>query len=987
MELFTKGMSFLIENALLIFIIFDVVIIYSMFNLRNQSFFSSDNKPNLLPYEQLKLNVDVETIMKVKTGIFVQGFPTFDLNRNTIKINALIWFKFNRAQLSTETVENFSFLNATHIQKKLIETTVKDNFLILQYAVQVEFFSNLNQAYFPFNDHSIYLVMFHPELTSNQLIYEVGSDSLELADDLQIQDWEIISSEAQVGFDYVSIAEISNNQITHSRVLYTFNIKKTGLRKVLLITAPLILILFLSSSSILYPASGLSVAVGSITGILAYRYVINNMSPNVGYFTLGEYIYNYCLIFICATFLMYLYALYNQIEFSGMAKNCWFYMVNSLMLVYMYYLLFWFKGADQKRQSSASKISYAYPKQTWTISKLRRKISAKPMTWQSHTNTIYSWQEIFAILMDYPKAQKELKYHHHTRVIIFSNLEKDEKTLFECLEELVHQGILNEKLQLTSENIYIVFNQHQLTNLNDLKNILAIECILFQNNPKQVLILQTQDEIKTCLENAITKDITDRFFKHKKTLFVQSFSDAFRDTPPFVYFKTVKDLNLYIGPNIEDIELNLNSSIYMFNLDKQEFFYIDQPILADLPIGRASRWYLQSKTRDEMSFAILELTENAKIHLFQQKVQQGPFIEEIYHALLYFPKPLQRKRIIEVPAIMGLTGALSSQATKVMKGVFLGYQQAYENLDLSFRIQLLDDAYQPENTQKHLMTLLQQQISPLVILSSSGTAPTSVLLPLIKEKKLLLLFPITGAEVFRQPELTHVLHFRASYEKEVLCLLKHALYEKSCKKIAIFYQNDSGGLALFTPAKTFLDSYGIDCIALPYQRNSPNVEMLASEVIKNPPDCIFFFSNAAPSIAMVAQIGAARAANIQLFAASPAAEALSEFVFSMGLDLTFTRVVPYLNDDIEIIHQFKKAYQKQLAYTSFSKDVLEGFIMASIFSDAAKHLSGQFQIEELLEIFHSYHDYNFQGLNLSYNPKTQELFNEIYLDNTNAKKK
>src|SRR5690606_23514278 len=104
-----------------------------------------------------------------------------------------------------------------------------------------------------------------------------------------------------------------------------------------------------------------------------------------------------------------------------------------------------------------------------------------------------------------------------------------------------------------------------------------------------------------------------------------------------------------------------------------------------------------------------------------------------------------------------------------------------------------NDKYTPFLSTKNVQRF-QEEYKTDLIFSPLGTPTTAACLPLVLEKKILVLFPYSGANIFRQPNLEYMVHLRASYESEARALIRHVDEGLKLKRLAFFYQNDSYGM-------------------------------------------------------------------------------------------------------------------------------------------------------------------------------------------------
>jgi len=99
------------------------------------------------------------------------------------------------------------------------------------------------------------------------------------------------------------------------------------------------------------------------------------------------------------------------------------------------------------------------------------------------------------------------------------------------------------------------------------------------------------------------------------------------------------------------------------------------------------------------------------------------------------------------------------------------------------KVIFLDDEYSPDKAKKNIETFLEKYKTNLIF-SPIGSPSLSGYLDMIKEKKVLVLFPITGSDDFRIPE-DHLVFFRIPYSSEARVLTEYAIKDRQINKFAI----------------------------------------------------------------------------------------------------------------------------------------------------------------------------------------------------------
>lgn len=293
----------------------------------------------------------------------------------------------------------------------------------------------------------------------------------------------------------------------------------------------------------------------------------------------------------------------------------------------------------------------------------------------------------------------------------------------------------------------------------------------------------------------------------------------------------------------------------------------------------------------------------------------------------------------------------------------------------------LDDKYTPSIARRNVLNFLNIYHTPLIF-SPLGTPTTESFLPLAEQNKILILFPYTGAQLFRKPNLTHVINFRTSYTNEAKALVQYAFNELQLKKFAFFYQDDSYGLSALEGARAMLKKLGIEeWLEASYARNNPNVASAAHSIAKFDPEVIIFFSTYAPSSSLMQLLGIPFFANKTLMGISFLTDRFREFLNNKGLKFIISRVTPNpYESSIELVRNYQEAVMKETGAKLLNVDSLEGYINSALFVEILKNIQEPVTPEKIIAFAESMKNYNLKGISLTFNPHTRELSQYLWLD-------
>ena len=91
--------------------IFIVMFLYviGLFYYALRTFRTSDPIPEtkVISASMRKAFRDLST--KLRTGLFIKNFPTFDFTTNHFVVDAIVWFEFNKNEIMIKTIDGFTF--------------------------------------------------------------------------------------------------------------------------------------------------------------------------------------------------------------------------------------------------------------------------------------------------------------------------------------------------------------------------------------------------------------------------------------------------------------------------------------------------------------------------------------------------------------------------------------------------------------------------------------------------------------------------------------------------------------------------------------------------------------------------------------------------------------------------------------------------------------------------------------------------------------
>lgn len=326
-------------------------LIILFFNVVLSRFNSTDPEPSLQ-------NIDIERTTEfaaftvhVQTGLYIRNFSYFSMLENKFVVDAVVWFTFDPDEITIDTIEQFSFENGTIVKRSEPDVKMIDGKMFAKYNVVIELKSNLEFCQFPLEDHRLSIVLTNNFVTPHEVMFDVLSTDFVVAPNIFVSNWVIKGLNTNFGVDENILNQIDKTKkIAYPKAAFVIDFAKAGIRQVFIIFAPIFLVFFFSLFAFFLTVANVigrtTLAVSSVSALLGYRFVIENMMPKVGYFTTTDYVYIILLAFAFLSFIFHvvLTRLYNlsvdrkagqkfNISTLGIAKDITFILIVVLTTV------------------------------------------------------------------------------------------------------------------------------------------------------------------------------------------------------------------------------------------------------------------------------------------------------------------------------------------------------------------------------------------------------------------------------------------------------------------------------------------------------------------------------------------------------------------------------------------------------------------------------------------------------------------------------
>jgi hypothetical protein len=295
----TKKVRFKISS-----IIFTIIVIFIFFGIRIFSVNITDPFPHITPYVPQEESATTKQTAEVYVGFFITDFLEFNIVKNNFVVDCVVWMLFNPHQVSLKRLEHFTFKKGEIIQKEKATTKIIGNKIFVRNVLRAKFKTDLNYKFFPLEDHHISIIFRNMYVTPEEVRFISKLSWFDIDKNIYTHNWVQDKKSIKYGSSTFETDKFDKKKnVSYPEIVFNIVFKKAGIRRAFVLLLPLILVFFLGLLSFVIDIQEgtkvvLSLSIGSLTALLAYRYVIESMSPKVGYFTVIDSIY--IIIIICS---------------------------------------------------------------------------------------------------------------------------------------------------------------------------------------------------------------------------------------------------------------------------------------------------------------------------------------------------------------------------------------------------------------------------------------------------------------------------------------------------------------------------------------------------------------------------------------------------------------------------------------------------------------------------------------------------------------
>lgn len=295
----------------------------------------------------------------------------------------------------------------------------------------------------------------------------------------------------------------------------------------------------------------------------------------------------------------------------------------------------------------------------------------------------------------------------------------------------------------------------------------------------------------------------------------------------------------------------------------------------------------------------------------------------------------ENKKDIVFGCSAALTGPLKDNGIDYTNGILCGFKAFNDAGGVQKRhvkLRVLDDQYEPFITGKNIESLVLDS-DLFGILGVVGTPTSEEALKITARTQIPFLMPLSGAEFLYNYPYTHLYTLRPSYADEAREMVKH-MQKQNIHKIAIFYQNDSYGLASLYALQQAVRSTPIKIAAEGvYNRNTLSIHYAFNEITKANPEAVIIGGALKPTIEFIRKTAQFKPKLTFYTFSFVGYEPLRNALLAENLKhvpMYMTQTVPPLSKNLPEITHFKDLYKHYYPLKEPTSIAFEGYLASLV---------------------------------------------------------
>lgn len=314
-----------------------------------------------------------------------------------------------------------------------------------------------------------------------------------------------------------------------------------------------------------------------------------------------------------------------------------------------------------------------------------------------------------------------------------------------------------------------------------------------------------------------------------------------------------------------------------------------------------------------------------------------------------------------------LTGEASAKDNKAGAEAYFNAINAKGGVNGNrIRVIAMDDKRDPKLAVANSKVLIDEK--KVVALFGYRSTPTvQAVIPLVQERRIPLVAPVTGAQALHGPQSDYVFNLRASYSEEAYKIVQQ-MDTMGISRVAVFYQDDAFGRELLAGFERGLKERRITTLAsASYNRQEMKLEPAIASIAATTPQAVLM---ACAPRACAQFIQAIRSQGLHPQFITVSNVNTQEFFTALASNcrgVAISQVVPHpANVGVPVVQEYHQARKAMNPMPPLNYAALEGFIGAKLLVEGLRRSGDKPTPARLAAAFDGFKDLDLGGLSVSY---------------------
>lgn len=344
-----------------------------------------------------------------------------------------------------------------------------------------------------------------------------------------------------------------------------------------------------------------------------------------------------------------------------------------------------------------------------------------------------------------------------------------------------------------------------------------------------------------------------------------------------------------------------------------------------------------------------------------------------------------RIQFAQVAALDGPAGALGAG---MRTGILAAFEEANRAGGVNGRqlaLTSFDDGYEPDRSINEVRAVIGSD-DYIGLIGPVGTPTSLATQPISTDASMPFIGPLTGAGFLRDPSLSNVVNFRATYDAETEAWIKHLVDDLNMTDIAILYQDDGFGRVGLSGVTKALEARGMSLVAEgTYTRNTVAVKSALLEIRKADPQAVVMVGAYKP-LAEFIKLSRKMSMDPTFVTISfVGSKALASELGADGEGVIISQVVPQPWDtSLPIVGEYQAALQEIDPDAEPGFVSLEGYIAGRLAIEGLRKAGTDITRDAYLDALGDLGTVQMGGITLSFGPGDNQGSDDVFLTRIGA---